>query len=411
MSRQSGVLLTAFFTASTLLLGGGPVGAATTSGTVGTTKSDTVELTAASTLVAGEQIDAGSRMSSPNGQFHLAVQTDGNAVVYVTKTNRSRWSTNTLGATADRLLMQADGNLVLYSADGSALWASNTAGHSGAQLAIENDGRVVLVWEGADHVLAAPASELARGESLVPGQALVSPEGQFSLTLQADGNLVETNADQAPVWASGTHGDTRLVLEPSGDVVIRAGASTAAWSTRPDAPDTRLVLQDDGNFVLYAGEVPIWSRGADERKRSTAAIAAAASTVRISPGDDYPDQDATACGEGVYCKFGAQYSPRGFAYRNCTNFVAWKLDKDWSQIADGRNGHAMGWKQGWIERGRSVGTTATVGSVAWWSRGTYGHVAYVVGVTADGSAVVEQYNAGGGGGFSTQTVRAEAYLY
>ena len=64
-----------------------------------------------------------------------------------------------------------------------------------------------------------------------------------------------------------------------------------------------------------------------------------------------------------------------------------------------------------VERGRSVGTTAKVGAVAWWSRNTYGHVAYVVAVNPDGSAVVEQYNAGGTGQFSTQTVRAEAYLY
>ena len=312
--------------------------------------------------------------------------------------------------------MQSDGNLVLYGIDGDTLWASNTAGHPDSRLALLDDGSLVLSWPAGERVLAKPDSELTAGDTLEPGQSLVSPKGKFRLVLQPDGNLVEIKAGKGPVWASGTRGDNRVTLDASGDLVVHrassedASAGKTQWSTKTDVPGARLVIQDDGNLVLYAGTIAVWSRGDEELRRAAAAEVASAS-VTVAPGDDYPHKNARPCGSGIYCELGSQYSARGFAYRNCTDFVAWKIGLQWHQIADGRNGHAVGWRQGWIERGRSVGTTPKVGSVAWWSRGTYGHVAYVVAVNPDGSAVVEQYNAGGGGEFSTQTVRADAYLY
>ena len=344
------------------------------------------------------------------------MQSDGNAVLYTSRTNRPRWATNTLGTSAQRLAMQSDGNVVLYGSDDVALWASNTAGGSTSRLAILDDGSLVLSSPAGDVVLAKPDSQLTAGDTLVPGQSLVSPTGQFRLVLQPDGNLVEIESGKGPVWASGTQGDNRVVLDASGDLIVHrasgedASAGPTQWSTATDVSGARLVVQDDGNLVLYAGTTAVWSRGDDERTRAAAADVASTS-VTVAPGDDYPHKNAVACGSGIYCELGAKYSVRGFAYRNCTDFVAWKIGLRWNQIADGRNGHAVGWKQGWIERGRSVGTTPKVGSVAWWSRGSYGHVAYVVAVNPDGSAVVEQYNAGGGGEFSTQTVRADAYLY
>lgn len=40
--------------------------------------------------------------------------------------------------------MQSDGNLVLYSPNGSAVWASGTGGHPGAHLTMQNDGNLVI---------------------------------------------------------------------------------------------------------------------------------------------------------------------------------------------------------------------------------------------------------------------------
>ena len=408
MSRPVSVLLTTLVAVSALLVGGPAVAA--------DPESDATPSSA--TLTAGEELNAGERLSSANGQFHLVVQTDGNAVLYATRTHRARWTTNTLGTAPERLAMQPDGNLVLYGPDDDTLWASNTAGHPEARLTLLDDGSLVLSWPDGKRVLAKPDSELAAGDTLEPGQSLVSPKGKFRLVLQPDGNLVQTKSGKGPVWATGTRGDNRLTLDTEGNLAVRRASAPdedpstgkTKWSTKTDVAGARLVIQDDGNLVLYAGTIAVWSRGDEERQRAAAADLAAAS-VTVAPGDDYPHKNARPCGSGIYCELGSQYSARGFAYRNCTDFVAWKIGLQWHQIADGRNGHAVGWRQGWIERGRSVGATPKVGSVAWWSRGAYGHVAYVVAVNPDGSAVVEQYNAGGGGEYSTQVVRAEAYLY
>ncbi len=40
--------------------------------------------------------------------------------------------------------MQTDGNLVLYGPSSSVVWASGTNGHPGARLVIQNDGNLVI---------------------------------------------------------------------------------------------------------------------------------------------------------------------------------------------------------------------------------------------------------------------------
>lgn len=43
-----------------------------------------------------------------------------------------------------RLIMQSDGNLVLYNKNGKALWASGTAGNAGDRLEVQTDGNLVV---------------------------------------------------------------------------------------------------------------------------------------------------------------------------------------------------------------------------------------------------------------------------
>jgi hypothetical protein len=45
-------------------------------------------------------------------------------------------------------VMQGDGNLVVYDADGQPAWASGTAGRPGASFVMQNDGNAVIY--GAD---------------------------------------------------------------------------------------------------------------------------------------------------------------------------------------------------------------------------------------------------------------------
>ncbi|MGW8332677.1 hypothetical protein ACWGNF_25705 [Streptomyces sp. NPDC055808] len=81
----------------------------------------------------------------------LVMQTDGNLVVY-DEFNRARWASNTVGQ-GWTARFQTDGNFVVYTASNRAVWASNTNGHPGSRLVIQDDGNVVI-YDGSQAVWA-----------------------------------------------------------------------------------------------------------------------------------------------------------------------------------------------------------------------------------------------------------------
>jgi hypothetical protein len=84
---------------------------------------------------------------SCDGRFQLAMQTDGNLVLYFN--GSALWSSNTAGTGASDAVMQDDGNFVLYTSSGTAVWSTATAGSGcGTYLAVQTDGNMV-VYNGA----------------------------------------------------------------------------------------------------------------------------------------------------------------------------------------------------------------------------------------------------------------------
>ncbi|MFI5491293.1 hypothetical protein [Actinoplanes sp. NPDC051859] len=82
------------------------------------------------------------------GKALLVMQSDGNPVLY-DENGRARWASNTNGNWGAYAYFQPDGNLVVYSASGRALRASNTCCHSGWNLHVQSDGNMVIyapVW-------------------------------------------------------------------------------------------------------------------------------------------------------------------------------------------------------------------------------------------------------------------------
>ena len=104
-------------------------------------------------------------------------------------------------------------------------------------------------------------------------------------------------------------------------------------------------------------------------------------------------------------------SPRGFGYRNCTDYAAVKLGFDSRTV----HGNASQWK----DQLPAVNVTnyPTVGAVAWWGTevdGGLGHVAVVLAVNPEGSAVIGEYNNFLDGTYDTRTIPprgAEAFLH
>jgi surface antigen len=112
-------------------------------------------------------------------------------------------------------------------------------------------------------------------------------------------------------------------------------------------------------------------------------------------GDDYPYPEGP-----LYTN-----SPVGYYYRECVDFVAWRLNVQ-SGITRAPfkfqgYGNAVTWKERLVAEGYKADRTPAVGAVAWWDAytgdgslrtGEFGHVAIVSAVHADGSITVEQYN-------------------
>jgi hypothetical protein len=86
----------------------------------------------------------GQSLRSPNGFYQLIMQGDGNLVLYRAGRTAALWSSGTQGKAGARAAMQGDGNLVIYLPSGRPVWSSGTQGHAGAFLVLQDDGNVVL---------------------------------------------------------------------------------------------------------------------------------------------------------------------------------------------------------------------------------------------------------------------------
>ncbi len=87
-------------------------------------------------------LQTGQSATSPDGRFTLLMQGDGNLVLYWNGVG-ALWSTVTGGSNITAKF-QADGNLVLYTPGGSSIWQSGTGGNWAAKLFVQDDGNLVI---------------------------------------------------------------------------------------------------------------------------------------------------------------------------------------------------------------------------------------------------------------------------
>lgn len=113
---------------------------------------------------------------------------------------------------------------------------------------------------------------------------------------------------------------------------------------------------------------------------------------------------------------GNPFSPYGYAYRNCTDYAAWRLATS-NRFADYRDlGNASGWAGAARARGYRVDHRPSRGAVAWWGGELFhgfGHVAWVADAYR-GSVELFEYNHLGTGRFDKRLVprRApDAYIH
>jgi hypothetical protein len=222
-------------------------------------------------LSSGAVLHPQDLLLSPDGQSTLALQDDGNLVLY--SNFKAAWNSVTFGKTPDRLVMGTDGNLVIYFKDGST-WSTGTQGHPGAYLKLQTDGNLVLydtgnnaLWntvtfQTPDH-LSYVNTTLHPG-TMLQGQQLETADRHYRLTFQQDGNLVlYSNTTNRALWNSSTHsrGAKFATLQDDGNLVIYDGNHRAIWNTVTFGNgSSRLIIQQDGNLVLYnSANRPSWN--------------------------------------------------------------------------------------------------------------------------------------------------------
>lgn len=144
------------------------------------------------------------------------------------------------------------------------------------------------------------------------------------------------------------------------------------------------------SFSATSEEQLIQARlGAARAANNAAYVASGAQEL----GDDYPWAYEIPEDQG------GGLSPLNYYYRQCTDFVAWRLNRDagsfqapwrwvWSNLTPG-GGNASQWRGAWESNGWTVSNEPVVGAVAWWADN---HVAYVKEVLEGGFVIVEEYN-------------------
>jgi len=106
-------------------------------------------------LQAGQRLPRDQRLVSSNGRFNLVMQSDGNLVLYDGNPGQNAiWATNTWTLPQERRPthadMQTDGNLVLYNDTMQPAWGAGIFGPNfiNPYLEIQDDGNLVIYHDG-----------------------------------------------------------------------------------------------------------------------------------------------------------------------------------------------------------------------------------------------------------------------
>lgn len=102
-------------------------------------------VTFGNTLNANQTMGSGDNLLSNNGLYSLAMQSDGNLVIYLLGGSaRPQWSTGAAGPYS-YVAMQNDGNLALYKRNNTWSWTSKTGGRpvdSRYKLVLQDNGEL-----------------------------------------------------------------------------------------------------------------------------------------------------------------------------------------------------------------------------------------------------------------------------
>lgn len=195
-----------------------------------------------------------------------------------------------------------------------------------------------------------------------------------------------------------------LAVAEAQDVEVSANAGGATLSADGFSVTTKAELDAE---AAAAAEAEAAARAAELAARG---IGDYARVTQQAEGDDYPWWYETPD------DYGGGLSPLRYYYRECVDFVAWRLNRDagvygapwkwdWSNLA---SGSAWTWADSWRAKGWPTSSEPVVGAVAWFP---YNHVAYVQAVNGDGTVTIEEYNWNSDHSYHRRTIPVSDALY
>ena len=233
----------------------------------------------------GDRVTTGQTLgslTSLNGQYRLYQQSDGNLVEY--GNGGVPFNTRTYGRPGASTVMQADGNLVTYAADGTTpLFNTYTSGNPGAQVVLQSDGNLVVyapdgraLWAsfgptdllGTYSSQAVPQLSFDRARGSNGEQYLTSLDYRYTARV-GDNHLTVVTTGRPPDFSTPTvtaaNDFTRWEMQSDGNLVLSSctfsaaspgqytfGTCTPIWSTRTENnPGAHSRMQTDGNLVVY----------------------------------------------------------------------------------------------------------------------------------------------------------------
>jgi hypothetical protein len=202
------------------------------------------------TLNAGGVLNLNQDLPSDNGAYRLIMQTDGNLVLYggAVPVGNAIWATNTWdrppALRATRAVMQEDGNFVLYTSAGYAAWATGTFGNPGSRLVMQDDRNLVIynadnnpIWATMTNI---PAPERRTGQVTAVSNEEVGwgKRMDTTATLYRDGRLVVDSYTRNDNWTGALRGRTF--------VVVADAQGRSIWASRIFEDPTRCSILDPG---------------------------------------------------------------------------------------------------------------------------------------------------------------------
>ncbi|HEX9001315.1 MAG TPA: hypothetical protein VGB07_15525 [Blastocatellia bacterium] len=225
-------------------------------------------------LSVGEQLGVGQSLKSNNGAYTLVLQTDGNLVLYKTGGSHTWAAFPKPGGT--KLILQGDGNLVLYASDNRVMWSSGSNVCKGASfLVLQDDGNLVIynsdnraIWS-KDGIQRGCYNILRGSEEtkIISGGYM-----RTSFTLSRSGNLTVQTRSWTNNELQGFHGNvTIMICTPDFDCVITksvgcgvagkldpSGKSDRNCDWQQDIPSEIAATADSFVIKHERDKVPFW---------------------------------------------------------------------------------------------------------------------------------------------------------